>query len=342
MLFLVGCGGGIDMALITDTGTIHDGSFNQGAYEGMVRYAQETDKEYKVYEPAASSKSELLKSIKQAVSDGADVIICPGVLFEEAVYTAQKKYKNVEFIIIDGEPHDSSYNNYDVRDNTMPILFSEEQAGFLAGYAAVRDNNTELGFLGGMNQDSVIKYGYGFVQGADYAAIEMGVDVNIKYCYTNTFLESEEAKSLAERLYMHGTSVIFACGGSMGKSVIAAAEITGGKVIGVDSDQSGISKTVITSAKKSLANAVYTGVSNYYDETLIGGTVYRMDAANDGISLEMEQSRFDTFSEVEYDAIYAQLVSGRIVPYASSNYGNCSDLELVNTTVDFLEMSQNE
>lgn len=336
---LTGCGKGIDIAFVTDMGTVNDGSFNQGAYEGVVRFAESTGKTTKVYEPDGATTEDYLQNFKLAVKDGADVIVCPGVLFEEAIWKAQKKYPKVAFILLDGEPHNARGDDFTVTDNTMPVLFSEEQAGFLAGYSAVRDGNTELGFVGGRNQDSIVRFGYGFVQGADYAAIEMGVNVTVKYCYANTFIESDEVKNMTSAWYKGGTQVIFACGGAMGRSVMSAAEENGGKVIGVDIDQSSVSDTVITSAEKMLTNAVITGLSSYYSETFTGGDSLLMNAANDGIALEMENSRFDVFSQVEYDAIYSQLASGRIVPYAQTSYGNTSDLEFMNTEVYFLELN---
>lgn len=339
---LAGCGKGIDIAFITDMGTVYDGSFNQGTYEGVVKFAEESGKTCKVYEPDGVTGEEYLKNIKQAVKDGAEVVVCPGYLFEETIYKAQKKYPKVEFILVDGQPHNADGSDYTVEPNTMPIVFSEEQAGFLAGYAAVRDGNRELGFMGGNAQDSVIRFGYGFVQGADYAAIEMGVNVSIRYCYANTFLESDDVKNMTSAWYKGGTQVIFACGGAMGKSVFAAAEENGGKVIGVDIDQSPVSETIITSAKKELGNAVYQGLVNYYDGTFTGGTLYEMDAANAGVGLEMDNARFSTFTREEYDNVYARLVSGGIVPYRATDYGNTSDLELVSTEVYYMELKKNE
>jgi basic membrane protein A len=336
---LAGCGKGIDVAFVTDMGTVNDGSFNQGAYEGVVSFTESTGKTNKVYEPDGATTDAYLKNIKDAVRDGADVVVCPGVLFEEAIYKAQKKYPKVEFILLDGEPHNEAGDDFTIEDNTLSVMFSEEQAGFLAGYSAVRDGNTELGFVGGTNQDSIIQFGYGFVQGADYAAIEMGVNVTVKYCYANTFIESDEVKNMTSAWYKGGTQVIFACGGAMGRSVISAAEENGGKVIGVDIDQSTMSETVITSAEKMLTNAVHNSLSNYYAGTVKGGEVLEMNASNGGIALEMENSRFDIFSQTEYDAIFAQLASGRIVPYASVSYGNTSDLELMNTEVYYLELN---
>ena len=339
-LSLSGCGKNTDIAFITDMGTVQDGSFNQGAYEGVTRYLEGKDKTCRIYEPDGASTAEYLKNIKAAVHDGADVIVCPGVLFEEAIYSAQKKYPRVHFILVDGVPHDASGRDRTIKKNTMPIMFAEEQAGFLAGYSAVRDGNTELGFVGGTNQESVIQFGYGFVQGADYAAIETGRNVNIKYCYANTFLESDEVKSMCSAWYKGGTQVIFACGGAMGRSVFAAAEENGGKVIGVDVDQSKDSETIITSAEKMLGNAVYYGLSDSYSDQFKGGSVYEMNATNGGIGLEMENSRFESFTEDQYKAILDQLISGRIVPYSTVDHGNTSDLELVNTQVYYLELNK--
>ncbi|MCR5234173.1 MAG: BMP family ABC transporter substrate-binding protein [Lachnospiraceae bacterium] len=336
---LAGCGG-VDIGFITDMGTVQDGAFNQGSYEGVERYTQSHDKKCKLYEPESASTSEYTKKINEAVRDGADIIICPGELFEEAIYNAQKKHPRTKFILIDGEPHDPEGRDFELKDNTMAVQFSEEQAGFLAGYSAVRDGNTELGFVGGASNTPIIKFGYGFVQGADYAAIETGKQIKIRYCYANTFIESEDVGNMVSAWYKGGTQVIFACGGAMGRSVFAAAEANGGKVIGVDIDQSAVSETVITSAKKQLGNAVYEGLNDYYNNAFKGGSVYMMDASNNGIALEMENSRFENFTQEQYDAIYEQLRSGRIVPYSATDYGNTSDLELVNTEVFYLELNQ--
>ena len=124
----------------------------------------------------------------------------------------------------------------------------------------------------------------------------------------------------------------------MGRSVISAAEENGGKIIGVDIDQSKDSETVITSARKDLGNAVYKGLSEYYSGSFPGGTVMNMDASNDGICLEMENSRFEVFDDSIYQPIYELLKSGRIIPYASTAYGNTSDLELISTEVFYLEL----
>jgi len=338
LLLLAGCKKSEDaaeLALITDVGTIEDGSFNQGAWEGIKRYAEENGINYRYYQPKEADTAVYLETIKEAVKNGAKLIICPGYLPEEAVYQAQDKYPKVNFILLDGTPHNADYTDNKINDNVMPILFEEDQAGFLAGYAAVRDGYTHLGFMGGIAEEPVIRYGYGFVQGADYAAIEMGVNVDINYCYTDTFTESPEVQELAASWYQEGTEVIFACGGAMGRSVMAAAGAADAKVIGVDVDQSGESPTVITSAMKMLSNAVYAGVKDYYNNSFKGGEIMMMTAKNGGVGLPIETSDFRKFTSAEYDAVFTLLVEDAIVPYASAEVGTTEDLTLVNTIVTY-------
>ena len=122
-------------------GTIDDKSFNQGAWEGLVKYAEEKGISHQYYQPTEKSTTAYLESIDQAVKNGAKVIVTPGFLFEEPVYIAQDQYPDVTFILIDGNPHDADYN-YKTADNCVGITYAEEQVGFLAGYAAVKDGMT--------------------------------------------------------------------------------------------------------------------------------------------------------------------------------------------------------
>ena len=285
-----GCAAGgkkAELALITDSGTIDDKSFNQGAWEGLVKYAEEKGISHQYYQPTEKSTTAYLESIDQAVKNGAKVIVTPGFLFEEPVYIAQDQYPDVTFILIDGNPHDADYN-YKTADNCVGITYAEEQVGFLAGYAAVKDGMTKLGYMGGMAVPAVVKYGYGFVQGAEFDA-------------------TPEAQNQAASWYNNGTEVIFAAGGAVGNSVMAAAEAAGTKVIGVDVDQSGESETVITSAMKGLGTSVYDMIAAYYNGSFPGGENKVYDAANNGVALAMDTAKFDSFAKADYDTLFAAL-----------------------------------
>lgn len=306
--------GKYEIAMITDVGTIDDKSFNQGTWEGIKKYADEHSISHKYYQPAEKSDVAYLNSIDLAVQGGAKVIVTPGFLFEAPIYEAQATYPDVNFILVDGYPNDGNPDNptYRTDPNTVGIKFAEEQVGFLAGYAAVKDGYTKLGFLGGMAVPAVVNYGYGFIQGAEYAAKELGLadgSVTMNYNYTGGFLATPEAQALAASWYQSGTEVIFGCGGAVGNSAMAAAEQANGKVIGVDVDQSAESATVITSAMKGLGASVYQTLGQYYDGSFPGGQSLVMNAANDGVSMAMDTAKFEKFTQADYDALFAKLVA---------------------------------
>jgi len=303
-----------ELALITDLGTIDDKSFNQGSWEGLLQYAREHNISHKYYQPAEQSDNAYLMAIDLAVRGGAKVIVTPGFLFEGSIFVAQDRYPNVSFVLVDGVPNDGNWPNpvFRTGDNTVGVLYAEDQAGFLAGYAAVKDGYRRLGFVGGMAVPAVVRFGYGFVQGAEYAAQELRLargSVTINYLYTGGFAATPEAQALSASWYNSGVEVIFACGGAVGNSVMAAAEQAGRRVIGVDVDQSGESPTVITSAMKGLQSSVYDCIADFYAGRFPGGQTLVFKAANNGVGLPMATSKFQTFSQADYDAIYRRLAN---------------------------------
>ena len=306
--------GKYEIALITDIGTIDDKSFNQGAWEGVEAYAKANNKTYKYYKPTEKSDDAYLVSMDLAVKAGAKIIVCPGYLFETPVFAAQTKYPDVRFIILDGAPHSGDYN-YDIKENTYSIFYAEEEAGFLAGYAIVKEGYTKLGFMGGMAVPAVIRYGYGFIQGADYAAKELGLAsdaVQVQYTYVGNFDATPDNQAKAAAWYNEGTEVIFACGGAVGNSVMKAAETAGKKVIGVDVDQSSESETVITSSMKNLGKSVSDALASFYENTFPGGTTATLNASSEGVELPMTSSKFAKFTQADYDAVYAKIVNKEV------------------------------
>lgn len=328
---LVGCGSitskGFEIALITDKGNIDDKSFNQGSWEGVVKFAEATDITHKYYKPEEASDAGYLAAIDLAVTGGAKVVVTPGYLFEVPIYEAQTKYPDVKFILLDGAPHTADYATYETKGNVASIMYSEEQSGFLAGYAAVADGMTKLGFMGGMAVPAVQAFGYGYLQGAEAAATKLGLAdgaISAIYHYTGDFAETDTNKATAKTMYQQGTEVIFACGGSVGKSVMSAAAEAGKKVIGVDTDQRYDSETVITSATKGLGASVIQVLESIYKNnswsTYAGKTTY-FSASNDGVGLPTTVigdknanafDRFKSFSKADYDTVYKTLVDGSV------------------------------
>lgn len=300
--------GKYELALVTDIGTIDDKSFNQGSWEGLDKYAKEKNITSKYYKPAEKTDDAYLAAIELAVSGGAKLIVCPGFLFEHAVFKAQDLYPDVKFVLVDGSPNDGT--NFKTGTNTYSIKYAEQQAGFLAGYAAVKDGYKKLGFMGGMAVPAVIRYGYGYIQGADTAAKEMNIakdEISVKYKYLGDFSPSADFQTEAAAWYQSGVEVIFASAGGAGNSVMSAAASANGKMIGVDVDQSAESETVISSAMKELGNSVYDATAAFYDNKFPGGTDAVLGAKESCVGLPMATSKWNNFSEADYTALLKKL-----------------------------------
>ena len=307
------------VALVTDVGTIDDESFNQACWQGVESWCQANGIEYVYYQPTEDSTDARVLSVTQAVSEGANVIVMPGYLFGETVLTVQDEMPDVYFIAVDVGAGDLTFDYstyYEPSANVACLTFSEEQAGYLAGYAAVKEGYTKLGFLGGMAVPAVIRYGYGFVQGADTAAAEMGAQVEINYTYGGQFYGSPEITAKMEGWYQNGTEVVFACGGGIYTSALEAAEKNGGKVIGVDVDQSYISPLIITSAMKGLQNVTESLLDalNKGEWATYGGKVSNFGLLEgEYVGLPTDTWSLENFSVEAYEAVKAQIQSGEIV-----------------------------
>lgn len=310
------------VAFVTDVGQLKDKSFNQGTFDGVKLYAAANGLSYKYYQPANGSEAtddDRYDAMKAAVEGGADVVVCAGYLQEAALKKAAIEYPETPFVFIDGYPLTDDAGN--TLSNVAGIAFKEEQAGYLAGYAAVMDGFTKLGFSGGGGgtNPACCRFGYGYVQGANAAALEKGVTVDMNYSwqYGSNFSASTDLQTMINGWYVNGTEIVFACGGSMFQSIVAAASANDGYVIGVDVDQSGESEYVVTSAMKGLADAVQWAVAKVYDGTFdtIGGQQTSLGVADNAVQLPTgaDSWRFETFTVEEYESLYQQMVDGTLV-----------------------------
>ena len=313
--------GKYQVAFVTDVGLLKDKSFNQGTFDGVKLYADANGLSYKYYQPANGSEAtddDRYNAMKAAADAGAEVIVCAGYLQEAALKRAAMEYPDIPFVFIDGYPISDDDGN--VLTNVAGISFKEEQAGYFAGYAAVKDGFEKLGFSGGGGtNDACCRFGYGFVQGANAAAAEMDktVDINYSWQYGATFQASAELQTMISGWYTNGTEIVFACGGAMFQSISAAASANDGYVIGVDVDQSGESDLVVTSAMKGLADAVQWAVGHVYDDTWtdIGGTGTSLGVTDNAVALPTADAswRFETFTVDQYQELYDQMVDGTLV-----------------------------
>lgn len=298
-----------EIAMVSDTESIEDGAFNEAVWNGIESFVEEEPVSYKYYLAAGDSEKAYLTAIDEAAEGGAKIVIAAGSAFGNVVCQAQEQFKDTRFLLLDGQPLEEDGSAGAIGENTISIMFDEGQAGYLAGYAAVKEGYRNLAFLGGKEQAPIQRFGYGFVQGADAAAAENGIsDVTVRYAYSGTFARSELVEQTAGEWYKTGTEVIFACAGAGGKSVIEAAEAEGGKVIGVDTDQSEVSETVIVSAVKNIEPAVSDVLWEYFgDGEFAGGQKVLLNAKNGGVGLSMESSRMKTFGSKDYNRVFQTL-----------------------------------
>ena len=312
------------LAFVTDVGQLKDKSFNQGTWNGVKGYAAEHGMSYKYYQPANGSEAtddDRFAAMKAAVDNGAKVVVCAGYLQEAALRMAAKQFTDVSFVFIDGYPvgEEADVKDSPALKNIAGVAFKEEQCGYLAGYAVVKEGYTKLGFTGGGGGDNpaCCRYGYGFVQGASAAAAEMGVKVEMNYSwlYGASFAASTELQTMASGWYENGTEVIFACGGNMFQSVAAAAAANDGAVVGVDVDQSSQSDTVITSAMKGLSASVQWACGKVYDGSFdeIGGTFVTLGAKDNAVGLPTATWSLTKWTVDDYNAMLAKMADGSLV-----------------------------
>ena len=319
-----------EIAFVTDVGQLKDKSFNEGTWNGVKLYAANNGLTYKYYQPANGNEAtddDRVNAMQAAVDAGAKVVVCAGFLQEAALRTAAINNPDVNFVFIDGYPLDDDPDpnvTGNILTNVAGINFQEEQCGYLAGYAIVKEGFTKIGFSGGGGgtNPACCRYGYGYLQGASAAAVEMGVDVDVMYSwqYGGTFSASPELQTMINGWYVNGTEVVFACGGSMFSSITAAAGANDGIVIGVDVDQSPLSDTVITSALKGISQAAQVALGHHYDGTWseIGGVQTTLGANDDAVGLPTATWSMENYTVEEYEAQLAAMKDGSLV--VDANY----------------------
>lgn len=330
------------VAMVTDSGDITDQSFNQMTYEACKAWGKENDIEFNYYKPQSDSDEARTASVDQAVADGANVIVLSGYVFAPTVIDESDLYPEVKFLVLDvsagdicekgiGEGYDYNPDHYNVtdyynEDNVYCCTYQEELSGFMAGYAAVMLGYRHLGFLGGMSVPAVNRYGYGYVQGADAAAKELGItdEVQVEYVCGGQFYGDADITAYMDTWYgSKGVEVVFACGGGIYTSAAEAAVKTGGKVIGVDSDQSATiddykEGLTVTSAMKGLQvtidNVLDAILDNEWDKYV--GKIENLgmespDPAENYVQLPEETTQWDgTFTKEDYQKLVQRMYNG--------------------------------
>ena len=335
------------IAMVTDYGDITDQSFNQTTWEACLKFSEQTGTEVKYYKPTTNDTAGRVASVELAIADGYNVIVMPGYAFGGTIAEVSESYPDVKFIALDvakgdlleggvalkGEAYDYNPDNWNLNDyvymdNVYCAIYQEELSGYMAGYAAVKLGYTKLGFLGGMAVPAVIRFGYGFVQGADAAAAELGINIDMKYAYGNQFYGDADITAVMDTWYAAGTQVVFACGGGIYTSAAEAAKKVGGKIIGVDVDQAAIidgaygEGMTITSAMKGLApttidtltDVIINGNWANYAGNIVSLGLVSADPEANYVQIPMNTTLFEDgkFSVEDYKAMVAAMFEGTL------------------------------
>ena len=334
------------VAMVTDYGDITDQSFNQTTWEAVVAFGKDNNVETKYYKPTSNDTAGRVASVELAIAEGYNIIVMPGYAFGGTIVEVAPNYPDVKFVALDvakgdlletavankGESYDYNPDNWNLEDyvdmsNVYCAIYQEELSGYMAGYAAVKLGYTKLGFLGGMAVPAVVRFGYGYVQGVDAAAKELGITVDMKYAYGNQFYGDADITAVMDTWYADGTEIVFACGGGIYTSAAEAAKKVGGKVIGVDVDQKAIidgdygEGMTVTSATKGLRPTTINALtdiivngkwSDYAGKIVTLGLVSGDDPSANYVQLAETTQFGDGFTKDDYAALVKGMFDGTI------------------------------
>ncbi len=314
------------VAMITDYGDITDQSFNQTTYEACKKWAEENGVDFTYFKPAGDSTAERVAMVEKAAEEGYNVIVMPGYAFGGTIAEVQNDYSDIKFVALDVSEGD--LGGVELASNVYCAVYQEELCGYMAGYAAVKLGYTHLGFLGGMAVPAVVRYGYGFVQGCNAAAVELGKEkeVTVEYVYGGQFYGDADITAYMDNWYQTlGVQAVFACGGGIYSSAAEAAAKVNAKVIGVDVDQAGIIDAygegmTVTSAMKGLAATVNTllteikagNFANYGGKVETLGLVSGTDLDANYVGIPASTQYAEGFTAEDYAALVAKMFASDI------------------------------
>lgn len=264
------------VGFVTDEGGINDASFNQGVYEGIGQAESELGIK-RVYKES-SDANDFIPNFESMLDENANMVVGAGFKMGDIIEQVAKQNPDVKYAMIDHSPSEPI-------DNLLGITFREEEPSFLVGYIAGRTTETnKVGFVGGQEGTLIGHFEYGFRAGVDYAAKELGKEIETAVQYVGGFTDVQKGKAIATQMYQQGADVIFHAAGGAGDGVIEAAKEADKWVIGVDRDQSEAApENVLTSAMKNANVAIYKVIKEFVENNKFeGGTTIELGLKDEG------------------------------------------------------------
>lgn len=295
----------IRVGLVLSVGGLGDKSFNDSAYEGLMRAAEELGIKPIYGQPEQMAEDE--KYLRQYAVQGMDLIIAVGFLMKDALEQVSTEFPDSRFAIIDAVVEEP---------NVASLVFSEHEGSFLVGAIAglVTDTGT-VGFIGGMDIPLIHKFEVGYAEGARYVNSEIEVLVAYAGSGPEAFHDPVKGKSLALSQFSRGADIIFQAAGSTGNGVIDAAVERGLYAIGVDANQNYMAPGhVLTSMVKRVDVAVFEIIEEVVENAFAGGVhVYGLEA--DGVGYALDEHNESLLSEEvleRVESIKRDIISGKI------------------------------
>ena len=313
-------GTGFKIGMVTDVGGVNDGSFNQSAWEGLQRAAENFGCEVKYIE--SKGDADFVPNIESFLDEDYDLIICTGYVMADAVRDAAELNPDQKFAIVD----DAS--NADL-DNVTCMMFEQEQASYLVGLAAgYTTESNVVGFVVGQANETMNSFGYGYCAGV----LDANPDATILQYNANSFGDASAGKTAVNTMVTKGADVVFHAAGGTGLGVIDGCKENGIWAIGVDSDQSPLApETILTSALKRVDNACYDATKKAILGTLEGG-VATYDLAAGGVDIapttdNLSKDVLEKIEDVKKDIIAGDLVVPKNQEEFEEKYGDVYELD---------------
>ena len=313
-------GTGFKIGMVTDVGGVNDGSFNQSAWEGLQRAAENFGCEVKYIE--SKGDADFVPNIESFLDEDYDLIICTGYVMADAVRDAAELNPDQKFAIVD----DAS--NADL-DNVTCMMFEQEQASYLVGLAAgYTTESNVVGFVVGQANETMNSFGYGYCAGV----LDANPDATILQYNANSFGDASAGKTAVNTMVTKGADVVFHAAGGTGLGVIDGCKENGIWAIGVDSDQSPLApETILTSALKRVDNACYDATKKAILGTLEGG-VATYDLAASGVDIapttdNLSKDVLEKIEDAKKDIIAGDLVVPKNQEEFEEKYGDVYELD---------------
>ncbi len=304
-------------AVVFDMGGKFDRSFNEGIYNGVERFREETGISYAEFEVTNESQRE--QALRRMARSGSDIVIAVGFAQAPALEVVAAEFPDTKFTLIDM-----------VVDlpNVQSVVFKEHEGSFLVGMlAAMASESDAVGFVGGMDIPLIRKFACGYEQGVHYVDPDMEVYQNMTGTTPAAWNDPSRGGELARSQFDRGADVVYAAAGGTGTGVYQAAADSGNLAIGVDSNQNYLHPgTMLTSMLKRVDVAAYDAFSGAMNDTWQPG-IKVLGLAEDGVGWALDEHNESLITQEMKDAVEqasAAIIAGNIsvVDYTSNN--DCS------------------